>query len=303
MDAMRIHPGLAFRIEGLADPAARAGILDLLRDIFDLDFGPACALWPWHEQDGYRAYSWMDGGVIAANVSSRPLPLIVGGRAVAGLQIHAVATRPAYRGRGLFKDLMIRVLDDADGRVECMLLYSATPELYRPFGFRPLVEHRFRGRLSAEAPSGPAASRDLSLSDPDDLSILRAAFARRQPVSRHLGLVANGDVFVANALAHPRWRLTWLPDVQALVVWERAGDMTRLHDVVAAQMPSAARLVATLGLHEAPSPAIEVLFPPDLLDGTFVPFPHIAEDGDRLCVRGPFAIEGTPFMLPLTAMS
>lgn len=146
-----MHDGLRFRIGSLADPVTRAGILRLLRDIFELDFGPACDLWPWHEDDGYRAYSWMDGDIIAANVSSRPLPLIVGGRAVAALQIHAVATRPAYRRRGLFSHLMTRVLEDADRRFECVLLYSGTPDLYGPFGFRPLVEHRFRGRLEPGA--------------------------------------------------------------------------------------------------------------------------------------------------------
>lgn len=295
-----MRDGLNFRIGSPADPATRAGVLGLLRDIFEIDLAPLDRLGMWH--DGYRAFSWMDGEVIAANVSSRPLPLIVGGRAVAALQIHAVATRPAYRRRGLFGDLMTRVLEAADRRFECVLLYSGTPDLYQPFGFRPLVEHRFRGRLERGASLPATGGRDLSLTDPDDVAILRAAFARRQPVSRHLGLVANGDVFVANALAHPGWRLTWLADVQALVVWERAEGITRLHDIVAAQTPSAAQLAATLGI-DKPASEIEILFPPDLLAGSFTPVPHLPEDEDILCVRGPFAIEGTPFMLPLTAMS
>lgn len=302
MDTAPASSGLTFRIGSLADPATRDGVLDLLRDIFELDFGPACAPWPWHEGDGYRAYSWMDGDVIAANVSSRPLPLIVGGREVAAGQLHAVATRPEYRRRGLFGDLMARVLEDADSRFECVLLYSATPDLYRPFGFRPLVENRFRGRLEPGASLPGAGGRELSLTEPDDIAILCAAFARRQPVSRHLGLVANGDVFVANALAHPGWRLTWLTEAMALVVWERAGGMARLHDIVAARMPSAAQLAATLGLGQ-PAAEIDVLFPPDLLAGSFIPARHLPEDDDILCVRGPFAIEGTPFMLPLTALS
>jgi hypothetical protein len=46
-----------------------------------------------------------------------------------------------------------------------------------------------------------------------------------------------------------------------------------------------------------------VLFPPDLLAGSFTPVRHVPEDDDILCARGPFTIEGTPFMLPLTAMS
>lgn len=291
---------LIFRVGGADDGRVRQGILDLLQDMFELDLGPACELWSWHE--GYRAYSWMDGGTIAANVSSRPLPLMVGDRAVDALQIHCAATRPPYRNRGLFTDLMGRVLDDADRRFECVLLYTATPDLYRRFGFRPLVAHRFRGRLDDTAAAG-AERRDLSLRNPDDLDLMRRAFAQRRPQSRHLGLAGNGDVFAVNALAHPDWQLTWLADAQALIVWARPGGVTRLHDVVAGAMPAPALLAAALELDEVSTPEIEVMFPPDRIAGSFVPVPHVPEDEDILCVRGPFAIEGTPFMLPETALS
>lgn len=294
---------LAFRVDNLADPGKRAAWLDLLRDIFEIDLAAFSRLGIWPE--GYRAFSWMDGDIIAANVSCRPLPLMVGGRPVAAGQIHAVATRPGYRRRGLFHDLMRRILDYADERFECVLLYSAIPALYRSFGFRPLPEHRFRGRLSLTGAAGELPRRRaLSLAAPEDVVLLRDLFARREPVSHHLGLVGNEDIFAATALAHPGWRLSFLPDDDALVVWDRADGITRLHDIVAGRMPAASFLASVLELDAArDGPEIEVLFPPDRLDGTFTPVPHVPEDNDILCVRGPFAIEGTSFMLPLTAVS
>ena len=297
--------GLTFRVGGSDDAATCAGILALLRDIFELDLGLACDIWGWHP--GYRAYSWMDGGTIAANVSTRPLPLVIGGRAVDALQIHCVATRPPYRRRGLFTDLMHRVLDDAEGRRECVLLYTGTPALYRPFGFRPLVEHRFRGRLARHgARRISPSSRILSLAVPEDLALILDLFVRRQPVSRHLGLVGNEDIFLANALMHPRWQLSYLSDEHALIVWDQPDGATRLLDIVASRIPPGASLAAALGLNAAADgslPEIQVLFPPDRLDGSFEPVPHVPEDNDILCVRGPLAIESAPFMLPLTAVS
>ncbi len=293
---------LTFRVDGLVDPARRAAMFDLLWDIFEIDLRSLAWLGAWHE--GYRAFSWMDGEVIAANVSSRPLPLVIGGRAVEAGQIHAVATRPEYRRRGLFKDLMGRVLDDADRRFECLLLYTEIPELYRPFGFRPLPEHRFRGRLIADSTAHKSSPRhELSLAEPADLGTLRRIFARRRPVSRHLGLCGNEDVFLINALAHPGWRLAWLKDDDAVVVWDRVDGLTRLHDIVASRMPATSSVTAAIEITGNPAQEIEVLFPPDLLAGSFTPVPHLPEDNDILCVRGPFAIKGTKFMLPLTALS
>ncbi len=301
--------GLTYRVDGLVDPAKRAAWVELLRDIFELDLAEFSRLGVWDA--GYRAFSWMDGEIIAANVASRPLPLMVGGRRVAAGQIHSVATRPAWRGRGLFNDLMGRLLADADRRFECLLLYSGTPELYRPFGFRPLGEHRFRGRLEiGGAATRQVRIRELSLREPADLATILRLFAARRPVSDRLGLVGNADILVATALGHPGWRLAHLPDHDALVVWERADGITRLHDIVAPEIPSAGTLAAILGpgADGGAAAGIEVLFPPDLLppeliEGDFAPVPHLPEDEDILCVRGPFAIEGTKFMLPLTAVS
>jgi len=297
--------GLTFRVDSFADPGKRVAWVDLLRDVFGHDFAEYSGLGIWDA--GFRAFSWMDGDVIAANVATRPLPLVIGGRRVAAGQIHAVATRPAHRRRGLFRDLMGRALADADARFECVLLFTETPELYRPFGFRPVREFRFRGRLATGgAPTPRPRVVGLSIREPQHLVTILRLFDGRRPVSDHLGLVGNADIFVINALSHPGWRLSFLPDENALVVWERVDGAVRLHDIVAGRMLPASILASAMELApdaDGLSEEIEVMFPPDLLDGSFVPFPHLPEDNDILCVRGPFAIVGTPFMLPLTAVS
>lgn len=287
---------VTFRIEAFADHQARGPWLDLLRDIFAIDLGTASALNVWHE--GYRAFSYWDGPVIAANISCRPLPLMMAGRKVAAGQIHAVATRPAYRRRGLFQDLMQRVLAYCEGRMDPLFLYTATPQLYAPFGFRPLTEHGYRGTLADGDLLIPVTTRNLSLNDPHDLSLVRRLFAVRTPASDVFGLYRNEDIFVANALAHTGWQLTYLAAEDVLVIWDEGGERRRLIDFAGSNPPSQPALRALLGSGE-----IDVLFPPDRLKGSFRPFRHAPEDDDFLMVRGPFLAEGRPIMLPLTALS
>ena len=296
-----MYPGLTLRIDDLADPAKRVAWADLLQDIFELDMADFLAfdIWP----AGFRAFSYLDGSVIVANISCKPTPLMIGGRHVMAGELQGVATRPAYRRRGLVRDLMRHVLAYAEGRYECLFLYTGIPDFYRRFGFRRLDEHRFRGRLSLQPGHRPSPSRcDLSLARPQDVALIRTLFARRQPVSDVLGLIGNEGIFVHTTLMHPDWRLSYLPEQDVLIVWDQPDGIIRLLDIVGSQIPSMAILDAII------NPAgdrveIDVLFPPDRLDGSFRPIPQTPPDHDILMVRGPFDIEGQPFMLPLTAVA
>jgi predicted N-acetyltransferase YhbS len=294
---------LTFRSDSLADPATRVAWVALLRDIFGLDFGEFSRLniWP---QD-YRAFSYLEGAVIAANVSCNPLPLRLAGRPVLAGQLQGVATRPPYRRRGLFQDLMNHVLAFADASYECLLLYTGTPDLYRRFGFRLLEEQGFAGRLTVGKAGGSALSiRSLSARDPRDIELIRRLFTARTPISDHLGVVDNEGVFFSNLLLQPGFRLSYLASSDALVVWDRDGidGRARLLDIVSPRMPAMHDLAAVLGLAH-PDEEIDILFPPDRLLGDVVATAFRHPDGDQLMVRGPFEIEHKPFMLPLTAVS
>lgn len=302
-----MRENLAFRVDDLASRDKRTAWVALLRDIFGLDFTAFSALdiWP----AGYRAFSYLDGTMIAANISCNPLPLRLAGRDVPAAQLQGVATRPAYRRQGLFHDLMAEALRFADTRYECLLLYTATPALYEPFGFRLLPQHGFRGRLALPAlATADIPVRSLSIDRSADIALMRRLFAERQPISERLGLMDNEAVFFGNLLLQPQLRLSYLPADDILIVWDKEGldesvhkGRGRLIDLVGAGWPRMEVLAHVLALPD-PATEIDVLFPPDRLDGVFtaVPFQH---HDDLLMVRGPFAIGNEPFMLPLTALS
>ena len=292
---------LEFRVDRLATPAKRVAWVELLRDIFGLDFKEFSQLDIWPAD--YRAFSYMHGEVIAANVSCNPLPLRLAGRNVMAGQLQGVATRPAYRRRGLFQNLMEQALAFADTSYECLLLYTGTPGLYRRFGFRELTEQSFSGRLPIAKVDGAALSiRTLSVREPGDVSLMRRLFTRRLPISEHFAVCHNEGIFFGNLMLRPNFRLSYLEQIDVLVVWDRGEGRARLLDIVGAKLPSMDELADVLQLVR-PDEEIDILFPADRLQGDFsaVPFRH--EDGDILMVRGPFEIAETAFMLPLTAVS
>ncbi|TXH32252.1 MAG: GNAT family N-acetyltransferase [Rhodospirillaceae bacterium] len=301
---MTPYPGLTYRCDDLTDPAKRVAWVELLHEIFGIDLGPFSALDIWPAD--YQAFSYLDGAAMAANVSLRPMPMMIGGRRVNVGQIQSVATRPAYRRRGLFNDLMRRMLAEADRRYECQMLYTVTPELYRPFDFRPLTEHYFRGQLDVAAldiidGAGNLRIERLDIGRAEDRAIILDLFARRLPVSDHFGLCDDHAIFIANLLARRDWHLSFLPAEQALIVWERRDGTTRLLDIVAERIPPMAAIAAALELRAMTE--IKILFPPDRLAGNLTAASYKTDDSVILMVRGPFAIEGTAFMLPPTAES
>lgn len=56
------------------------------------------------------------------------------------LCIGAVATRPDYRGQGLFAELMEHVIDEYAQRVEAFILWSDKEAMYHKFGFVPCFD-------------------------------------------------------------------------------------------------------------------------------------------------------------------
>lgn len=288
---------LEFRAGPLDTAQMQRALVDLVIDIFDVDLNICSILNGWHPE--YRAFSYFDAARMIANVSIRPFPMLVAGRVVQAGQIHSVATRPDYRGRGLFHVLMAHVLSYAGTRYEALFLYTGSPKLYQAHGFRNLVEHRFRGNLDFSAADRPQ-SRNLSMRLAEDVALLRRVAAGRVAVSARLGLLRNEDVILVNTFLQPGWRLTYLTQDDAIIIWDRVGDVTRLLDIIAARIPAMGALATAMGV--APDQEIEVHFPPDRLSGCFRPVPHQGEEGDILMCRGAFDPQG-PVMLPLTALS
>ncbi|MEI4872725.1 GNAT family N-acetyltransferase, partial [Klebsiella pneumoniae] len=85
----------------------------LVADIFGVDVTPLDRL---GHDPSVVSFGWWSAGVLVATVSLYQQSLVLMGEPVAAFGVQSVATRPEWRRRGLFRDLMTRALVYADAR-------------------------------------------------------------------------------------------------------------------------------------------------------------------------------------------
>lgn len=289
-------PNASLLASAYADPERRSQIYALLASVWPhLAEGiPRAERWGarWHEVSS--PFVRFDGETAIAHVGVIFIPLTVAGEAVEVAGIHAVCTHPAYRGRGYSRALMEAALSFCDARVATALLTTAEPELYTRYGFRLVPQHLFEADLAPRA-AAPAPRR-LSLEVEADRALLDHLLARRAPASQRLGVREPGWLFKidvslwAEIIEH----IYYLEDLECVVVYRVEGRTLRIYDLVARRLPPLEALLARIGGH---AERIELFLTPDRLQADGLR-PEPLPGDDHLMVRGPFAAEGQPLILP-----
>jgi GNAT superfamily N-acetyltransferase len=247
----------------------------------------------WHEVS--TPFVRFDGDRAIAHAGVLEIPLVIDGQTVTVAGVHAVCTHPDYRRRGYSRQVMEEALAYCDARFKTAILTTDEPTLYTRYGFRVVPEHRFE----AEAPRvqrSKSGFRKLSDASPADVALLRRLLRTRAPVSNVLGVLEAGEVLIINEILSRRRfeRIHYAEDLDLVAVYEVTGRTLHLYDLVAADIPSLEALIARV---EADLDRVEIHFTPDRLRAGNVPA-RARPPGDYLMVRGPFAVEGRPFILP-----
>jgi predicted N-acetyltransferase YhbS len=275
------------------DHAAPArGVLDLLDEAFpgfaeSERFGRARGL-RWEECS--TPFVVEEHGCVVAHVGVLELPLVVHGREVLAGGVHAVATRPESRGRGLMSALMREALAYCDARYETLVLTAGRPATYERHGFRVVPEHRFV--CDAPPPTGRDAWRPLDFASAADVALLHELLRARAPVSTVLGVVRELPVFLFDTARRP---LAWFPDLEAVVWFDSKDGTLRLHDVVARTVPPLREILARLS---GPVRCVECGFVPDKMDAPFRSEPWLFDGDEYLMARGPLNEPGAEILLP-----
>lgn len=286
------------------DPTLKEKVFDLLETCFpgitqaereSLDLGR-----PWERAS--TPFVYWQGDLAITHVGLLEIPLAIMGQTVRVGGIHAVGTRPEYRRRGYYRQVMIEVVQYCSRRYHTLILTTGQPELYEPFGFRVVQEHLFMA--SCISPGGRQGFRPFKPHDPDDLRLLERLLETRAPVSRILGVVQEKAVFSFNVRNVP---LYYAADLEVFVACTLDGTQLNLFDIVGTQLPSLAAILERL-----PQRIDQVMtyFSPDRLGADFQATPHLLIDppealggaeADFFMVRGACAAEGQAFMLPRSA--
>jgi predicted N-acetyltransferase YhbS len=282
-----VREGLDFRQDDASSPRTRAALRRLVAEIFEVDVSPLDRL---GHDPSVVSFGWWREGDLVANVSLYRQSLVLMGERVEAFGVQSVATRPAWRGRGLFRDLMTRALAYADARCRLVLLTTGTPALYRPLGFRTIAETAFAGPVAPH--DCPPDYRRLSLASDADLALLLDLFKRRVPVSEICAATDHPALFLLKAATHETIALVHLPRLDAVVAIETPEpDVLVLRDIVAPAIPPLAAIAAALG---GSATRARVLLTPDKLAWTPT---ETTPATTGWMARGPYAADGQPIML------
>lgn len=244
------------------DPNAFRALADLLQDVFGIDIGLQSRFGG--PDPSSMPFGYFDGtGRCVANFSVFSMPLVINGRVVKAAGFQSGAVRPAFRGQGLYRDLMQRAFAWADKQAfEAGVLLTDKPELYHDHGFRVVPQFSFCGEVTQTVPAD-AESREIDLKNQDDVALVLSILADREPVSRQLSVVRQSEMFLLNAALDPEIRLSYLPGFDAILAWKLHGGTLQMLDIVARQTPLMSEIRGALGV---PHDRIEAFFPTDRLE-------------------------------------
>ncbi|WP_348234369.1 GNAT family N-acetyltransferase [Trichocoleus sp. DQ-U1] len=221
------------------------------------------------------------------------IPMQIMGQRVTVGGIHGVCTRPEFRRRGYYREVIEEVLAYCDKFYETLVLTTPNPEFYTPFGFRKLEEYVFKRRWNLQ--SSNAGFRILDFNDVEDLKLLHRLLETRIPVSNIVGVVKEKAVFCFNEGSRP---IYYAEDLDLIACMEIKETQLHLFDIVATQIYPLKEIIDRI---PQTIEDITIYFSPELLDaGDIRAFPH-AFDETVLMVKGKFAAEGEKFMLPRSA--
>ena len=282
------------------DPAGRAAYIHFTQQIHGLDLSRWSELGYW--DDNYVSFSFFDGGRVVSSVSVYLLPMVVAGQVCRVPQLSGVGTDPAYRRRGLNRELTQRALAWCAEQGASPFCFFFADEDAFPFyarcGFRRATQHRFTAPVRSPH-AQPPAPRRLDFDSADDRALLERLATNRAPASRAVGCT-SANLLMFHALYTVRDCAYWLADLNVVVFARLREGVLYLADVVGPQLPAWSDLLPRLpGVDQARS--IEFLFGPDLLQPPDLhSWPDDQDDGTHLGGSG-FPLEREAFRFPFTA--
>ena len=230
---------------------------------------------------------------VLSHVGILEVSMVIDGRKVIVGGIHAVATHPEYRRKGLYRKVMTEAMAWCNDRYEIQMLIAGVPELYEQFGFKVIQESVFRGSvLQNQGTAGNPQQMDLGQAD--DARLLLDLLNQRAPVSQKLGVVREQAVFLFTLATKPLW---YFKEFNAICCYDIKGTTLFLYDVVAEEIPTLQEIINHI---DSTIKEVIAYFVPDQLNVDLIPEYHLLDGNSYLMAKGlPWERIG-PLMLPVS---
>ena len=215
-----------FRDDVWQDEAVRRSFDALAQKTFGLSFERWYRRGYW--QNDYLPHVLTIGDRVAANISVNLCPVRLDGKPRRLIQLGTVMTEEGFRGRGLSRFLMERVLEIWESRCDGIYLYAndSVLDFYPKFGFERATEYRYALPFAG---AKQTAVR-LSMEKAADVRLLLEAFARGNPFAR-LTMAGNEGLLMFYCSQYLQEGIRYLPDAGAAALIESHGDTTLVWDI------------------------------------------------------------------------
>ncbi len=246
----------------------RAQFNALAKATFGLDFEPWYASGFWNGK--YDPHSIALDGRIVANVSVNRIDGTLDGEARHYIQLGTVMTDPAYRNRGLIREIMAFVLKEC-AESDGIYLYAndGVLDFYPKFGFTRAKETRWALDAKFDAPK---TAQNVAMQTKEDW----AAFLSAKRGLRSLAAFApdTDDLYMFYLSQFMRDCVYFLPESGAYAIAETEGDCVLFHDILA---PSPAALEAVCAAFGPQARRFRFAFTPACTQG-LTAFDYTEED-------------------------
>lgn len=178
----------------------------------------------------YIPYSLLDGETIVANVSVNIMDFRVLGEIKRYIQIGTVMTDEDYRGRGLSRALMEKVIEEWEDQCEFIYLFANDTVLnfYPKFGFKEYKEYQCSLNISTE--KSIEEIRKINIEDPKDKDILLRNINNKVTLSKFYN-VNNTSLIMFYCIDFMKDNIYYIEDYDAIAICEYNEDKLLVLDI------------------------------------------------------------------------
>ncbi|MCH7721187.1 MAG: GNAT family N-acetyltransferase [Planctomycetes bacterium] len=214
---------------------ARGAFKEFLVTIHGLDLSEweSAGYWDY----AYTPFSLFDGDQVVSSVCVYSLQAVVDGEPARVAQFSGVGTLPAWRRKGLNRQLTDRALEWAGDAHRAVFLFADTDAIafYTACGFTPIDE--CVEVMAARPVASKAGAVKLDPGRDEHLDRIYRYAERRSPASDKFS-VLSPKLFAFHCLYSLKDCVYEIPDLECLVCYERVDGCLKILDILSERMPA-----------------------------------------------------------------
>lgn len=210
------------------DEKRRAAFNQLAVKTFDLSFEDWYKSGYWREK--YIPYTLFEGDKAVANVSVNLMYFNVNGQRKRCIQLGTVMTDTDYRGKGLSRKLMQKVLADWQNNCDFIYLFanSTVLEFYPKLGFSAVKQYQFSRSIE---PNLDVKMFKLDMDRQENRDRVYQ-IAKEPHIYGKLSMQENADLVMFYCISILKDNVYFLPSLDAIVIVSFEEQTLFLHDVL-----------------------------------------------------------------------